>query len=261
MSLNTHSKFFYGWEVDATNRKLDFNEGVGQLTASLRIGDYTLTEFCDEIARAMNDVADSYIYTCSVDRDTRKISIEADGVFSLLVTSGTHLGTSVFATAGFTGADKTGDDEYEAQEASGNVYSTQFILQDHVASEDYRKAVDATVNKSASGKVEVFQFGEEAFVQFNLKYVSDNPVAASSAHVFRENLTGIDDLRDFMQYLIRKKPVEYMPDEDETDEFEKLILESTPDDSKGVGYKLKELYGQGMPGWYETGLLKMRVVD
>jgi hypothetical protein len=39
------------------------------------------------------------------------------------------------------------------------------------------------------------------------------------------------------------------------------MLESTPEDAKGLKYKLKELYGQGLPGYFETGVLKFRVLE
>ncbi len=258
MSLKTHSKIYYGWGVDATNYQLDFQESGGELTADLSIGDYTLTEFCAEIARAMNEVAIDNVYSCSVDRSTRLITISADGNFKLLIASGSHNGTTVFETAGFTGADLTGTDSYDADTAGGTEYSTQFIIQDHISSEDYRNASDATVNKSASGRVEVFKFGEDIFVQANFRYVTD--IAQPENSPIRNNSDGISDLRLLMRHMVSKAPFEYMEDESDPETFEKLILESTPQDAKGVGYKLNELYGQGLPNYWETGTLKLRVI-
>jgi len=43
--------------------------------------------------------------------------------------------------------------------------------------------------------------------------------------------------------------------------FEKVILESTGESKDGVGFKIKEMYDQGLPGYYESGTLVFRVVE
>ena len=121
MSLATHSKFYYGFEIDETNQYLDFNEGSGELSAELEIGLYSFTDYCAELARALNAAGGS-TYTVTGNRTTRKITIAATGTFSLLVSSGSHEGTSAFATAGFTGADRSGSASYEGA-ASGSANS------------------------------------------------------------------------------------------------------------------------------------------
>jgi hypothetical protein len=39
------------------------------------------------------------------------------------------------------------------------------------------------------------------------------------------------------------------------------LLESSPDYSDGTGYKLKELFDKNLPDIYETGILKLRIVE
>ena len=51
-----------------------------------------------------------------------------------------------------------------------------------------------------------------------------------------------------------------MPDRNTPGVFDKVILEKTKESSKGVGFKLKELYGKGLIDYYESGLLTFRKV-
>lgn len=257
MSLSTHSKFYYGFEVTADAYLLDFSEGAGELTAELDVGAYSLEDFADEISRAMNE-AGALTYTVSVDRATRKITISAGSNFSLLVATGSHLGTSIFEAAGFTGADRSGAASYEGA-AAGSEYATQFVLQSYVGPDDFQDSTYGTVNKSASGKIEVVSFGEESFIEANIAFVTDR--AQPSGGPIRNNASGVNNLRALMQYLITKGPLEFMPDESDPDTFHEVVLESTPDDARGLRYKLRELYGRGLPGFFETGVLKFRVTN
>lgn len=257
MSLRTHSKFYFGFEVSAENDWIDFDEGSGELSAQVAVGSYTLEQLAVAIADALNSEG-TLEYTVTVDRATRKLTISAGANFELLVTAGTHSGTSVFGTAGFT-TDRSGDDSYLADNAIGSVYTTQFILQNHVDQEDSQAATYGTVNKSASGKVEVVTFGLEKFIEFNLRYVNNYEQAADGP--IRENLTGVENLRTFMRYLTTKAPLEFMPDEDDPDTFVSMFLESTPEDSMGLKYKLKEQYERNLPGYFDTGVLKFRVIE
>ncbi len=258
MSLSTHSKFIYGFEVDADALNIDFNEGGSELTATLSIGVYTLTQFADELARALNE-AGALTYTVSVNRTTRKLTIAAGSNFALLVSSGSHLGTTVFGIAGFTGSDRTGANSYVGNLAAGTEYSTQFILQSYVDPEDSQDNIYGTVNQAASGAIEVVTFGRLRFIEMNLKYATN--VDHGSSNIIRSNATGISELRSLMQFLTTKAPFEFIPDEDAPNTFYSVLLESTADDSKGLKYKLKEQYSQGLPGYFETGVLKLRVIE
>lgn len=258
MSLRTHSKFYFGFEVSDDALYIDFDEGGSELTAELQIGNYTLTDFCDELARALNE-AGALTYTVSVNRTTRIITVAASGNFTLRVASGSHLGTTAFGLAGFTGADRTGAATYDSNAAAGSEYATQFILQSYVGPEDFQEAISGVVNQSASGDVEVVTFGELRFIEANFKYVTDIDHGASD--IIRSDASGVSKLRTFMQYLVTKAPLEFMPDEDTPGTFYSVLLESTPDDQKGLKYKLKEQYGQGLPGYFETGVLKFRVLE
>lgn len=257
MSLKTHSKFYYGFEVTDLALYLDFDEGGAELTAELEVYSYTLEGIAAEFSRAMNAVGGQE-YTVTVDRATRKLTIAAPGAFSLRIASGSHIGATAFGLGGFTGADVGPDTSFEGG-AAGSVYSTQFILQSYVSSEHSRGAVYGTVNKSADGKVEVVKFGDERFMECEIKYVTD--IDSGTGGPIRTNANGVLALNDFMQYLTTKGAIEFMADESLPDSFETFFLESTRDDNRGLKYQLREMYGRGLPGYFETGLLKFRVIE
>lgn len=260
MSLTTFSSFFYGLDVvggSSPNQYIDFIEGSSEYSAVLTPGSYTPEEFADEVAFRMN-AAGSYNYTAQFNRSTRKITIAADQVFDLPFATGTHTATSAAALLGFDLVDLTGLDTYESDGICGQEYSPQFILQDYVDSDSFRKAIDPVVNLSANGLVEVVKYGTYKFVELNIKYATDRAV---DGLLIKNNATGKASLIAFMQYLVEKKTIEFMPDGSSPSTYQKLLLDKTPEDDKGLGYKLKELYDKGLPGFYETGVLRFRVID
>lgn len=257
MSLTTHSKWYFDFEISSEALFIDFDEGGGEISAELPIGSYTMTEIADILATAMSDAGEQD-YTVTVDRDTRKFTISADDPFELLISSGSHLGTTAYGVFGFSGADTGSAVSHVSTVAAGQVYSTQFILQSHISADNWQSSTYGTINKSASGKIEVVSYGFERFIQGELKFVNDND---NDSTVIRNRAMGITDLQNFMQFLVTKAPLEFMPDEDNEADFFPVILESTPDDSKGLKYKLKEMYGMGLPGYFETGSLIFRVLE
>jgi hypothetical protein len=258
MSLTTHSQFYFGYEVDESNRSLDFSEGAAELQATVEIGSYSLTEFADAVEDALNE-AGALTYTVSINRTTRILTVAAGSSFELLVSSGSRAASSVYALMGFTGSDRTGDDSYAGDAAAGSAYNTQFILQSYVPPEHFIQAASAVVNKSASGKVEVIKFGEEQFIEADFKFITSRSMPTGG--MIRNSASGLTNFLTFMEFLITKAPLEFMPDENTPSTFYKVILESVPSFSDGTGFRLKELVDRGLPGFYETGVMKFRVVD
>jgi hypothetical protein len=89
MTIETRSKFYYGHTVNEANLYINFDDGSGEVTAQLRAGSYSLTDYVTEVARAMNEVGGQE-YTVTVDRSTRLITISASANFSILFLSGTN---------------------------------------------------------------------------------------------------------------------------------------------------------------------------
>lgn len=257
--LTEYSKFYFGFVVTDINYQLDFKEGVGpELTAELNIGEYSLTDFVDELKRAFDD-AGALTYTVSVDRDTRFITISAGSTFSLLVSSGSHLGNDGYPLMGFTTSDRTGASTYTGDSPAGSEYKPQFKLQSYISSDNWQQAADSSINKMASGRVEIVKFGTEKFLQFQIKFITD--IDQGCIGPIRNNPDGLEDIQEFMQFIVNRTPIEFMPDEGNTSLFQTLIFEASPDVQTGTGYKLKELYDQNLPGYFETAILKFRLIE
>lgn len=258
MSLSTQSRFFFGHEITSDNFMLDVDEGSGEITAELSRGSYTATEFAAEVKRAL-DAAGDLTYTVTLDRTTRLITISASANVDLLTNTGSHVGSSAWDLIGFsTLVDHTGDDTYVAESQTGQEYHTQFVPQSYVSPENLQSSVDSTVLQSASGEVQVVRFGTNRFIEMNLTFITDRNVSGS---IIRNSATGLTDAQNFLQFAVSKNRMEFMEDADDPSEFFSVLLESTQDDSKGVGYRLRELYGKGLPGFFETGILKFRVLE
>jgi hypothetical protein len=253
--IDNFSAFYYNFDIGNGNKNISFSEGAGELIATIQVGSFTASELAQRIKIAL-DLAGTNVYTVAFDRQNRSFAISSGSPFSLLVSTGTA-GASAYGFLGFTGPDRTGFSTYSGG-VSGDFYLPQFKLQDFISQDDYQKLVDPSINESADGRVEVVRFGISKFIQMNIKYATDK---ASDGKVIRNNPTGVDDLRRFMQFLFLKKPLEFMPSVLDLATFTKIRLESTDFDGKGTGFKLKELYDKNLAGYFETGILVFRTLE
>lgn len=255
--IDTFSIFYYGHEINSENYNLPFDEGAGELNATLTIGSNTLTEFVVNLQNALNAAAVSRVFTVSVDRLTRIITISADGTFDLLLGTGATFGSSIFDLAGFTGSsDLTGASSYSGDSASGLAYEPQFKLQSFIDKEDWQESADASVNESAAGDVEVVRYGVNQYYQFDIKFITN---LVMDGKFIKNNPSGLQSARAFLQDITKRNKFEFMPDIDDRDTYDKVILETIPGSRTATGYKLKELFNQNLPNVYETGLIKLRV--
>lgn len=243
--------------VTLSNSYIDFDEGGSALTAQLDSGSYSLTAFASELAKAMT-AAGGQTYTVAFSRSTRKLTISATGNFSLLLSSGTHTGVSALVLAGFSGSsDRTGTNSYVGASVCGYEYKPQYLLQKYVPSANFQKEIMPSVNESASGKIEVLSFGTVNFIEMIIPFCTDISQGASSP--IEDNSSGVANINSFLQAITKKIDFEFMPDRDTTSTFQKVLLESTPLDGKGVGYRLKEMFP--LAGYFTTGKLTLRVVS
>lgn len=254
--ITTESAFYYDFQVTESNKYICFNEGAGELIGTLRVGKYTLTSGVNEVIRAMNE-AGALTYTGSMNRSTRIVTISAGSNFSLLTTSGTN-SLSIFSTIGFSGADKSGASTYSGTSAIGVSYRPQYRLQSFVDFDDNQQAVDSTVNISANGQVELVRFGVVKMMECNIDFITD--IDQGYGNYIRTEITGVAKARSFMEYLVNKGPLEFVPDISAPGDFINCILESTPESKDGVNFKLKEKFSSGLIGYYSTGLLTFREV-
>jgi hypothetical protein len=257
MTIQTRSKFYFINEVDDSNLNLPFDEGSGEINAQLNVGGYSVTQLAVEIARALND-AGSQPYTVSFDRENRTYTISSDATFTLLGASGATSGLSIFPTIGFDLIDKSGQLSYSSDSVAGNEYKPQFFLQRFTPFENFREKVDSKVNEAASGNLETVSFGERRFMEFELRFVTD--IDQGPNGVIETNVNGVSNLRDFMEFITNKLPLEFMADRKDVSTFETILLERTPESPDGVNFKIKEQFQQGLAGYFRTGTLRFRKV-
>lgn len=264
MALSTFPAFNYGHLITKDNFNIAFDEGAGELTASIAIGDYTLGELAVAVQTALNAVSVTNTFSVAVDRSDSTFDITADtSAFSLLVSSGSTAGTSAFSLLGFTGADLTGSLTYSGNERSGKRYISQTLVQNYKAPEDFQEAIQSSVNESASGVVETVNFGRRKLIEFDIPFITD--IVPQDGKVIKSRANGVADARDLFlnetDGLINKGRFEFVPDVNTPSTFHKVILERTPESSDGTGFRLKERVGDNLPGYFETGLIRLRVVD
>lgn len=255
-ALNTYSKFYYGWRITQSNKFIDFNDGTIKV-AELKVGSYTSAQLALEIKKKL-DALSTIDFSVSFNRITRKFTITGTTNFSLLFGTGVHSAQSASSVLGYNQTDLTGANVYLAPNVSGYEYKTQFILQSYKSPETNRKAIDASVNKSSNGDLEVIKFGNERFMECDFKFITD--IAQHPDSIVRTNYNGVNDFIQLIEWCTEKYPVEFMKDENNTDDFQSFILESTASDSKGLDYDLIETYDRGLPFYYETGKLKFKLI-
>lgn len=254
--ITTLSTFYYGFTVTKENYSINFNEGAGELTAYVKIGDYTAEQYVDAVATAMT-LAGTQTYTGSFNRTTRRMTISAPSNFSLLANTGSQTSVGIWVMSGYsTASDKTGANTYLAEGVAGSVYKTQMPFNKYIALEDYEVKESAVVNLSTSGIVQTLQFGDGQRMQCNIRGASN--LTGVKNHNYYENVTGIQDLRNFLKYLITKAKIEFMPDADVPGTFYNLLLESSDKDKNGTSFTLKNM--DGANNYYESGVMIFRKV-
>lgn len=254
MSDLIYSVFYYGHTITSENFSLDFDEGSGEIQASITIGDYSLTQLINEVKTQM-DAVGGQVYTVSVDRESRLVTISASSNFDLLVTSGSRAGTSVFELLGFT-TDQTGSNSYQGSIASGSAYYVQFPLQNYVSFDDWKESIDSSVSTSSAGNVQTVSFGTSQFMEGDFQFINDYVQPKISPIEY--NAAGVQNARTFLDYCIQKRKMEFMYNRSNVGNFTICILESSPESSSGTAYKLKE--NRKAAGFFNTGTLTFRKV-
>jgi len=258
MALKNFSSFYYGLEITTLNRFFDFDEGGSEINAELPPRIYAPEDLADELERVLNSAGEN-LYTVTFNRTNRRLTISSNGSdFNILASSGQNAGQGVYEVIGLPiSIDTTGATSYTTAPI-GSVYVSQFPPQNYTAPEDFIDKVQAATSQSASGFVEVVEFGNVQFLAMELLFITNKDLKAGE--VIRSNSTGLQDARDFLTFAIRKGPFEFMPDYLSPNTFYRVILESTEANQKGVGFRLREETDRNLPEVYRTGLLNFRVV-
>jgi hypothetical protein len=258
MALNVYSAFYYGHKVDGNNNLINFKEGAGpEKTAEIPVGSYTLTKFLQTVTAALNG-ASAIDWGYSVDRLTRIVTFTSSSPASLLFGSGSVFLNSPANLLGFPVADILSSTIFVGSFGSGFKYSPQFYLQDYKGKDKGKKLVNAVVTKSASGdNLSVQSFGVDRSIKFNIKYVTNRPTSGT----LRNNPSAVEEIQEFMDYVVEKNPVEFMENESAPDTFDKVYLDSTLQGSDGTQYELDEYTDKNLPEFFESGLLNFKVIN
>lgn len=258
MALAIHSLFYYGHKVDSTNNKISLKDGAGpELIAEIPVGSYTLSKYIDVVNAALN-AASALDWTYALNRITRKVTFTTSGPASLLFATGSTLSQSAAPLLGFNAVDKLNLTSFVADFGSGSSYSPQFPLQEYRPKNQNKRLINPVVSKSANGdKVSIQAFGIERLIKFNIKNVTNYP----GYGLLRNNPQAVEELETFMDYIVEKNPIEFMEDEANQSSFDKVYLQSTPQDQEGTYYELKEYWDQNLPGFFESGLLTFKVIN
>jgi len=257
MALLTKSKFYFGIEITQDNNSLDFDEGSGEISIVIPVGIYSPKQISDKIASLLT-AAGTQTYTCVFNRTTRKLTISSVATFDILILTGTHTATTLYTVLGYTGGvDLTGFTSYVAPSTTGYEYVPQFYLLDYVPLEHNVKSVQASINETGSGAIEVIRFGTKRFMECSIELITNNKFLGDS--IWSYNPQGVEDTLLFLNYATQKSYVEFMPDKSDVANYSTLLLESTESDQQGIGFKLLEQLEYGA-GYFKTGKLVFREI-
>lgn len=262
MTIQTKPVFYFIDGVTGENNLLNFIEPGNppglELTAILNVGSRSMTNLMTEVGRALNNAGEEE-YTVTFNRDTRIVTISATDTFELLVSSGSNIGSDPFALLGFTGADRTGASTYDGDTAIGTEYLIQFPLQGFKDFDNNKEGVQSSLNESAAGIIEVVTFGDKRLMEMELTFITDDFKA--KGNIVDNNPTGIQDARDFLDFIITKSDLEFMPDRTDRAIFDTVLLERTRKSRQGTAYELNELLSQNIENHFTTGRLTFREVE
>lgn len=261
--IDTRSIFYYGYKINSQpqNGFLNLDEGGGEITVEIPVGSYTLTTIASSLRSSLLSQA-TLDYSVSVDRSTRKITISASSPFDILTNTGANAGSSAWSLLGFdTTSDKTGLLSYTSSFSSGRQYTPQFFLQSFVDPEDFQSKQQSSKNVASDGTtVEVVNFGIAKFIEFDIKFITSRTDISDGINILH-NDQGLEDARAFLQDITELNEFEFIPDTANAGIFHRCILETMPNFDDGTGYKLKELFQKSLRDVYETGIMKLRVIE
>jgi flagellar hook-associated protein 1 FlgK len=180
-----------GYVINADNNTIYFDEGGGELTATLGTGNYNASEMAAEIERAL-EAAGALDYTVTYDATAESFAISGSANFDILWQSGNGGAGSLAAeTLGFDGtADDSGAAGYTSDFAANHTY----ISGHNISFEGITVAITDGATGPASGDIFTVNSTEGAAknTTVNSVIVNDvNKIAASEDSVGDDNLNAL----------------------------------------------------------------------
>jgi len=253
--ITTRSRFFYGTTVTQQNRSIDFDEGSGEIQATLKVGAYSLTEYAAEWQRALRE-AGTQAYLVTLNRTTQKLTISAPSAFTLLSDTGSRVGTGAWDMAGIdTSADIVVNTSHTAANIAGERYDTQYPVNEYLAFDDNEVKESGVVSSTPAGIVQQIYFGDGARCEMNIRLITNQNLKCTSP--FGYNPNGVSDAKAFLSYLLTKGKVEFMPDLSAPASFFTCYLERTQQDQNALRHQFENMQ---TPDVYQTGVLTFREI-
>lgn len=259
-----YSKFVYGYTLDATNNLLPIKVGATEYQVYIPIGKYSGTTLAAAIKTACEYMIPTQTFTCTYNLSTRKFYISCNVSFNILFATGVIIANSCASVIGFNATDKTVFlnpplFDFQSDNASGNVYSPQFPLQSYNKLGTIKKLTDPVVNKTSDGEIEMVYYGEENYIEFEIKYITE--LQYPSGSLIRNNQSALSELKSFLNYSILKNIITFYPDENSTDVINIRLDKTSEDSTNGTAYRIEEEYSANMPNYYKTNKLTWRVIN
>jgi len=184
--------------------------------------------------------------------------INAPGNFELLVATGSNTPQSIFNLLGFVGvSDFTGGNSYTGNAPSGKQYITQTELKNFSDFNKNKSKLDSVKRTTPGNIIETISYGTIELMSCEFPFLT-NEVPQK---FIRESATGLDEVEDFMDYLIATRPVEFLQDYKNLNVFTPCILEKSQGYSKGDGYKLNHLVTKRLKDYYSIKGLVFRKIE
>lgn len=251
MALSARSLINYGIQVTTLTQNLDFvaESGGSTLTATIDLGFYSVTSLAAAVSEAMQAVDPNNNYSCTIDRTLlggtqNRIAITTTGTYlDLLFLTGPNINTSISSVLGFLPLDYTGSTSYISSSSIGTALIPEFIAYNYL-SDLHQAKVFGAVNVSASGLKESVVFAIQTFIDLEFKY---------------EDSVNLPFWKLFFTWSIQQRPFDFIPEITHPDVVYQVTLEKSTYDSKGLGFRMKEML-PNFPNVYETGSLNFRII-
>jgi hypothetical protein len=252
MALSQRSLILYGFEINSSNRSIDFKESAigAPLQATLKLGYYSLTSLLAEVVRALQ-AAGTKTYAATADRTVmgglqNRVTITSltGTYFSLLFGTGTRAASSAAVTLGFLpGVDRTGALTYTGVATAGTSFMSTLVGYNYLAPE-MNIQIQGARAVSATGVKEAITFPVMNFLEVEYKY--------------EPNATILGVWVPFFKWAVAQRRFEITPEYGTPNTFYEVTLDKTEADaSNGMAWKPKELLPQ-YPNFYTTGKLTLR---
>lgn len=253
MSLKAKSVFLYGFQITAENRSLDFRSVMGGPVrqATLSIGYFSLAGLMRDIKRALETADPAHTYTVTADRTVNggtenRVTILTSGIYlDLLFASGPRSASTCAPLIGFLVQDFSGLTSYTGTASAGTPLVPEMYGYNYTPPEVFRSSF-GSLSISANGTKEAIVWNIQKFFEVNFKFEPEAKV--------------ITEWSDLMSWMIQQKPLEFTPEISNPTRFFECTLETTPEDQKGMSFKMKEQLPD-FPFNYQTGQLKFRVKE